>query len=291
MSLIQSILLGIVQGLTEFLPVSSSGHLVILRKLLGISTESSLMFDVMLHAGTLAAVFAAFWGDIKRLLYEIVHMFQDIYHNIKSYLQSLRSKEEQRFCKVVHNNYRKLFIMIVISTLPTALMGVLFESLVKTASSSLLAAGIGLYVTSVMLLVVDFSKDGKKLPRDVGYHCALLIGICQGFAVFPGVSRSGITIAACLLCGFQKKFSVKYSFIMSIPAIIGAMIWEIKGLIGVGFDAIQFMYGLAGVALAAFIGYLCIKLMLGLIRKKRFKYFSGYCFVIGTVALICHFIM
>ena len=291
MTLVQSILLGIVQGLTEFLPVSSSGHLVILRKLLGISTQTGLMFDVMLHAGTLAAVFAAFWGDIKRMLKEAVNILWDIFKNMKIWIQNLRSKEEQRFCKIVHNNYRKLFVMIVISTIPTVLIGVLLESFVETASDSLLAAGIGLYVTSVMLLVVDFTKDGKKLPRDAGYGTALLIGVCQGLAVFPGVSRSGITIAACLLCGFQKKFSVKYSFIMSIPAIIGALIWEAKGLFGKGFDAILFMYGLAGVVLASFIGYLCIKAMLGLVRKKKFKYFAGYCFVIGTVALICQFVM
>ncbi|MGI6010927.1 MAG: undecaprenyl-diphosphate phosphatase [Ruminococcus sp.] len=292
MTLIESILLGLLQGITEFLPVSSSGHLVILRKLLGISAaDTGILFDVMLHLGTLAAVFTVFWKDIKRLVRETVRMIGDALRNMKLLWKKIRSGEEQRYCKIVHNNYRKFVLLILISTIPTGVIGILADPAVEYASTSLLAAGIGLYVTSVMLLVVDFVKDGEKLPRDAGYWCAVVIGICQGLAVFPGVSRSGITIAACLLCGFHKKFSVKYSFIMSIPAILGAVIWELRKLPAIQFQPLPFLYGLIGVVIAGAVGYFCIRFMIKLIRRKRFKYFAGYCFFIGTVALVCHFVM
>lgn len=292
MTLTESILLGLLQGLTEFLPVSSSGHLVILRQLLGTSAaETGILFDVMLHLGTLAAVFTAFWSDIRRLARETVCIFRDGIQNLKMLYKKLRTGEEPRYTRIVHNNYRKFILLILISTIPTAFIGMVAEPAVEFASGSLLAAGIGLYVTSVMLLVVDFIKDGEKLPRDAGYWCAVVIGVCQGLAVFPGVSRSGITIAACLLCGFHKKFSVKYSFIMSIPAILGAAIWELRSLSGIRFQALPFLYGLIGVIIAGVVGYFCIGIMIKLIRRKRFRYFACYCFLIGTAALVCHFVM
>ena len=292
MALLESILLGLLQGITEFLPVSSSGHLVVLRKLLGSSlTDAGLFLNVMLHLGTLAAVFVVFRTDIRRLIKEGIGMIRDLAGNLKLYGQKLRSGEDQRYSRIVHNNYRKMVLMILIAMIPTVLIGLAAEPAAVYASDSLLAAGIGFYVTSVMLLVTNFVKDGEKLPRDAGYWCAVVIGICQGLAVFPGVSRCGITIAACLLCGFHKKFSVKYSFIMSIPTVIGAVIWELRRIPELSFQAVPFLCGLLAVIVAGVVGYFSIRLLISLISRKRFKYFAGYCFFIGTVALICHFVI
>ena len=292
MTLLESILLGLLQGITEFLPVSSSGHLVVLRKLLGSSlTDEGLFLNVMLHLGTLAAVFVVFRKDIRRLAAEGIGMVWDLAGNLKRYGKELRLGEEQRYSRIVHNNYRKVVLMILIALIPTALIGVFAEPAAAYASNSLLAAGIGFYVTSVMLLVTNFVKDGEKLPRDAGYWCAAVIGICQGLAVFPGVSRCGITIAACLLCGFHKKFSVKYSFIMSIPTVIGAVIWELRRLPAFTFQAAPFLCGLLAVIIAGIVGYFSIRLLIRLISRQKFKYFAGYCFFIGTTALICHFVI
>ncbi|MGI6006262.1 MAG: undecaprenyl-diphosphate phosphatase [Ruminococcus sp.] len=292
MTLLESIILGLIQGVTEFLPISSSGHLVVIRELLGISSsDTGIFFDVMLHLGTLAAVFVAFWNDIRRLFRECVCIVKDAVQNLKLLYKKIRTGEEQRYCKIVHNNYRKFAVLIIISTVPTAVIGVLAESAVEFASTSLLAAGIGFYVTSVTLLVADFVKDGEKLPRETAYGYAVLMGVCQGLAVFPGVSRAGITIAAGLLCGFHKKFSVKYSFIMSIPAVLGAAVWELRKVTEIQFQILPFLCGLVGVITAGVAGYFCIKIMIRLIKKKRFKYFACYCFFIGTVALVCNFLL
>lgn len=291
MSLLQAILMGIIQGCTEFLPVSSSGHLSLMKHVLHMQTDTGILFDVMLHVGTLTAVFVAFWADIRRLFIELIRMIRDLAGNGKIYIQNLSGSEERRYQKIVHNNYRKFIIMILVSTIPTIIIGVLMNQLAVQAAESLLAAGIGLYITSVLLLVVDYNKDGKKLPREVGYGCALLIGVCQGIAVFPGISRSGVTIAACLLCGFHRKFSIKYSFIMAVPAVIGAAVWELRELSGISFHAASFFYGLAGVVTAAVVGFFCIKIMLHLIRKSQFRFFALYCFLIGTTAIICNYVL
>ncbi|MCH1983385.1 undecaprenyl-diphosphate phosphatase [Ruminococcus sp. OA3] len=291
MSLLQAILMGIIQGCTEFLPVSSFGHLSLMKQVLHMQTDTGILFDVMLHVGTLTAVFVAFWADIRRLFWEMIRMIRDLAANGQIYFQNLSGSEERRYQKIVHNNYRKFIMMIFISTIPTVIIGVLMNHLAVQAAGSLLAVGTGLYITSVMLLVVDYSKEGKKLPREVGYGYALLIGVCQGIAVFPGISRSGVTIAACLLCGFHKKFSVKYSFIMSIPAVIGAAVWELRELPKVSFNTASFFYGLAGVVTAAVVGFFCIKIMLHLIKKSRFRFFALYCFLIGTTAIICNYVL
>ena len=151
MTLLESILLGLLQGITEFLPVSSSGHLVVLRKLLGSSlTDEGLFLNVMLHLGTLAAVFVVFRKDIRRWAAEGIGMVWDLAGNLKRYGKELRLGEEQRYSRIVHNNYRKVVLMILIALIPTALIGVIAEPAAAYASNSLLAAGIGFYVTRGM---------------------------------------------------------------------------------------------------------------------------------------------
>ncbi len=145
--------------------------------------------------------------------------------------------------------------------------------------------GIFLIMTAALLLIADRANEGEKTPKHAKYTDALLVGIGQGFATLPGISRSGTTITACLLCGFEKRFAVKYSFIMSIPAVLGAAVLEITDAAGQKFDP---MY-LVGMAVAAISGYVAIKTMLVVVRKKKYIVFSAYCLVAGIVALIGHF--
>lgn len=290
MTLFQAVIMGLVQGITEFLPVSSSGHLVIISQLLHMNSDTGILFEIMLHVGTLIAVFAAFWSDIKRLFIEIFRIFRDIFQNIKIFFYNKKKNDAKRYHKILPNNYRKFVILILISTIPTAIMGLLLRSLVISASTSLLAAGSGLLITAVLLLVVDYNQNGMKIPMDVTYANAVIIGICQGLAVFPGISRSGITITACLLCGFQKKFSVKYSFIMSIPAIIGAAVLELVKMPEADIVWVEGLYGIIGMMIAAGVGFICIKMMLVLVQKRKFKFFAVYCAVIGIVAITCNFV-
>lgn len=291
MTLFQAIIMGLVQGITEFLPVSSSGHLVIISQLLHMNSDTGIIFDIMLHVGTLIAVFAAFWSDIKRLFIEIFRIFRDVFLNIKIFFYNKKENDAKRYHKILQNNYRKLVILIMISSIPTAIIGLLLRSLVISASTSLLAAGSGLLITAVLLFVVDYNQNGMKIPMDVTYADAMIIGICQGLAVFPGISRSAITITACLLCGFQKKFSVRYSFIMSIPAIIGAAVLELVKVSKADIIWMEGLYGIIGMVIAAGVGFICIKMMLVLVQKRKFKFFAMYCAAIGIVAITCNFVI
>ena len=275
MSLIEALLLGLVQGLTEFLPVSSSGHLAILKNLLQIK-ETGIIFSVLLHTGTLA---------------EGCKTIYDFAGNFKIYFKNRHEQEAIRYKKLISNNYRKLFLLLLVSTLPTAVEGILLEDLVLQAESNLLAPAIGLFITGIFLLVIDFFPAGKKIPKDVGYGTAFFIGIFQGIAVFPGISRLGITLAVCLMCGFNRKFAIKYAFLTAIPAVLGAAFWELIQVPGPGISAGTFGIYLAAAVVAGITGYFCIRLMLRLIRKKKFSFFAGYCFLLGTAAAVCNFVL
>jgi undecaprenyl-diphosphatase len=289
MTIIEALIMGIIQGVAEFLPISSSGHLAIFENILKINTDTGILYDVMLHVGTLVAIFVAFRKDIARLILEFCRIIYDIIQNSKTLIHNKKSGDAKRYKKIVSNNYRKMILLIIVSTIPTGIIGLLMKNVVTAATATLLAPGIGLLITSVLLLVVDYFKAGQKIPKDVNYWHAMAIGVCQGLATFPGVSRSGTTIVACLLCGFNRKFAVKYSFLMSIPAVMGAAILELKDIPGLNIGWEMMLTYLAGTVLAGLVGYVCIKTMLVMVQKKKFRYFSIYCFLMGIVAIVCHF--
>ncbi len=291
MSLLQAIFLGVVQGITEFLPVSSSGHLAIFQNIFGMQTDGGLLFDVCLHIGTLAAVFIVYWKDIFKMIREFFSMCADIAGNIKIFYRNRRYKEAFRYHRIVHNNYRKFVVLVLVSTIPTGLIGVVGKNLISFASTTLIVPGVCLILTGLLLLVADHCKDGKKIPKDISYSNGFLIGIAQGVATLPGLSRSGTTITACLLSGFDRRFAVKYSFIMSIPAILGAAVLELKDIGTEVISGVMVANCVAGAIVAGVVGYICIRTMLVVVRKKNFKGFSIYCFAAGILAIIAHFIV
>lgn len=290
MSLLQSILLGLVQGITEFLPVSSSGHLAILRNLFGIELQDGPFFDVMLHLGTMIAICAVFRKDLIRMLKESVNMVMDMIYNLKILFHNKKEQDARRYKKIIHNNYRKFTLMVLVSTVPTAVIGYAAQELVNIAGMTLIAPGVCLILNAGLLLIADVVEAGKKVPKDAAYTNAFVVGIAQGLAVMPGLSRAGITILACLLNGFDRRFAVKYSFIMSIPAIIGAMILELTRISAQTTAMSQIAVYLVGAIIAGIIGYVCIRKMLVIVRKKQFKGFSLYCLVIGILAIVGHFL-
>lgn len=291
MSLFQAIFLGIVQGITEFLPVSSSGHLAILQNIFGMKTDGGMLFDIMLHVGTLVAVFIVYWKDIYKMIREFFRMCADIGANIRIFYRNKRFDEALRYRRVVHNNYRKFVILVLVSTIPTGIIGLVGKDLVAFASTTLIVPGVCLILTGLLLLVADHCKDGTRIPKDINYSNGFLVGIAQGLATLPGLSRSGTTITACLLSGFDRRFAVKYSFIMSIPAVLGAAVLEIKDVASETITGGMIANCVAGAIAAGLVGYVCIKTMLVMVRKKNFKGFSIYCFVVGLVAIVAHFIV
>ena len=291
MSILQAVLLGFVQGLTEFLPVSSSGHLSILQNLLRIDTGESILFDILLHLGTLFVVLAVFRRDIIRLIKEMVGMIRDLFANLAIRSRNKRVVSPTPLRCVVRNNYRKFALLLIISTIPTALIGYAGKKLVADASRSLLVPGICLIVTGVMLFLSDRIKTQGKIPRDITYREGLIVGIAQGFAVLPGISRSGATIFACLKCGFDRKFAVKYSFILSVPAILGAAVLELKDVSLSQVTPVTALTYLAGMVTAGLTGYLCILGMLELVKRRKLRYLAFYCFAVGIIAIIGHFVL
>lgn len=285
MSLIQAILLGLIQGLTEFLPVSSSGHLAIFQYIFNINTDTGMLFEVMLHLGTLVAVCIVFFKDIKKLVIEGVHLLIDVIANLK--IRMGRSNEKKR--RIVTNAYRKFVLLILVTTIPTGIIGIVFNSFMDAATSSLLVPGICLVINAIILLVVGSLPGGSKKVKASSYKDAAVIGVAQGLAVLPGISRSGSTISACLGLGFDRNFAVKYSFIASLPAIIGANILELRHLGEALNSGDNFLYYIIGMLVAGVVGYICIRVMMYVVSEKKFSYFAYYCAIVGIISLGYHF--
>jgi len=288
MTIIQAILMGLIQGLTEFLPVSSSGHLALFKILFHVNTDTGILFDVMLHIGTLLAIFVAFYKDITRLVIEGFWLLFLLIKNLLLFIKNCFGGDED-YEDIFEDPYRRFVMLILVATIPTGILGVVGKDFVESASESLLIPGFCLIITAVLLFISDRIKPGTKSARNASFLNSFEVGMVQGLATLPGLSRSGSTIAACLLCGFNKKFAVKFSFLMSIPAVLGAALLEVKDLGGVTLDKGELISYLAGTAVAAVVGYIAIKTMLVVIKKNKFTIFSIYCLAVGTLCIAGHF--
>ncbi len=290
MSLLQAIFMGLIQGLTEFLPVSSSGHLALFKILFHVETDTGILFDVLLHLGTLAAICIVYYKDIARLFLEGAAIAKDVFINIGIFFKNLGQDNKKPYLRIVCNSYRKLVMLVLVSTIPTGVIGYLGREVVASAAGVLLVPGICLLVTAVLLFLADRMPEGKKLPKNVSYTTAFGIGIAQGIATLPGLSRSGTTMTVCLANGFRQSFAVKYSFIMSIPAVLGAAVLEISDITTAGLTAAEIVSYLVGMAVAAVVGYFCIKAMLVVVRTRKFKIFGVYCLMVGLLSVIGYFV-
>jgi len=304
MTLLEAIFMGIIQGLTEFLPVSSSGHLALFKILYGVEIETGMLFDVLLHFGTLVAICAVYYKDVAKLIVEGLYILKSgltnlaiFFHNIFLQAKNMTRKEKLpkeeldlgEYHPVANSSYRKFVLLVIVSTIPTGIIGIIGKAMVEMAAKLLIVPGICLIITSILLFVADATKGGEKLPKDITYSNAFIIGIVQGIATLPGISRSGSTITACLLSGFNRSFAVKYSFIMSIPAILGAMVLELKDISLAAISAGEIACYVVGMVIAGVVGYICIKLMLAVVRNKKFKYFAIYCLIVGIISVMGHF--
>ena len=286
------ILLAIVQGITEFLPVSSFGHLCFVQNILGMEHGPGVLMEVMLHLGTLAAVFMTFQKDIRRLAVESIEMFMDVIGNANLYIHNRRTGDELHYAKIISNIYRKFAVLLMVSMIPTMFLGYTARRLVAMSAASKLLPGVGILITGIILLVIDLSQvGGTKAAKDASFSNAMWIGICQGLSVFPGISRLGLTVCAALLCGYSRKFAVRFSVFMSLPAIVGAFFAEVKYFgasemtIGLGFASVFAM------VIAGFVGCFVIRSMLQMTQKTKLRNFAYYSFVAGAVALAVNFVL
>ncbi len=256
MDIWQSIILGIVQGITEWLPISSSGHLVLFQELFGL--EVPLAFDVLLHFSTLLVLFTVYWKD----LLDIAKAWLQFNHKSSSF---------------------RLGYLIIIGSIPTAIIGLYFKNLFASFFTSLFAVGIALLCTSILLFLSKLSTE----KQSVTVPHSILIGIAQGIAIIPGVSRSGSTISIGLLLGIKRREIAKFSFLLALPAIAGATILEGGNIIGSGLGFLPVAFGMVA---AYLVGLFSLKWLLSIIEKKSFYLFGWYCLILGLLVLLYHFL-
>ena len=290
MTIVQAIILGVIQGLTEFLPVSSSGHLAIMKNILRVDLETGALYDVLLHVATLVAICIVMRKDIAKLILEFSSIVRDVFTNFLIFIDRITHKDDQYYIKIMSSAYRRFVVLIIVSSIPTAIIGFLLNDIIETVENELLVPGICLIATAVIILISDFLADGTKKPKDATVYDAFAIGTAQGIATLPGLSRSGTTITACILCGFDRKFAVKYSFIMSMPAIFGALILKLSKISSETVTGGDIAVYIVGMVIAAVVGYFALIFTTKLVQKKSFKYFAFYCFGIGVVSIIAYII-
>lgn len=272
MTYLTAFLLGLVQGVAEFLPISSSGHLAIAQNLLGLEDAGSVpeFFDVLLHLGTLIAVFAAYWTDICEMVVEFFRGIGDLVH------RSTPSPVPPA---------RRLILLIIVGTLP--LFAVLpIRKHVQGLADNMVFVGAALIVTGILLFLCDRVRKGRKTERSATWLDALLVGVGQAVATLPGVSRSGMTITAGCFVGYERRFAVRFSFLLSIPAVLGANILSIGDAVQAGINGAEVPMYLVGVVTAAVTGYLCIRLLKYVADKGRFGAFAYYCWAVGILTLV-----
>ncbi len=276
MTFLSSFLLGLVQGIAEFLPISSSGHLAIAQNLLGMSDAGTVpeFFDVLLHLGTLVAVFVAYWADIKDMVLEFFRGAGDlIHHSTPNPVPPAR----------------RLILLIILGTLPLFVV-LPVKDAVQSLSNSMVFIGAALIVTGVLLFVSDRVKKGRKNERTATWLDVLIVGIGQAIATMPGISRSGMTITTGCFVGFERKFAVRFSFLLSIPAVLGANILSLADAAKTGINWAEVPVYLVGVVTAAVVGYLCIRLLRFIADRGKFGAFAYYCWAVGVLTLVLNVI-
>ena len=270
MTYLSSFLLGLVQGLAEFLPISSSGHLSIAQNLLGLNTEIPEFFDVLLHLGTLVAVFVAYWRDICDMVAELIHGVGDLVHGTTP-----RQVPPAR----------RLILLIIVGTPPLFILLPIHKQ-VQALSNNMVFIGAALVVTGFLLFACDLVRKGKKTERTATIADVLVVGLGQAIATMPGISRSGMTITTGCFMGFERKFAVRFSFLLSIPAVLGANILSLKDALDTGIIWAEVPMYVVGVITAAVVGYACIWLLRLVAEKGRFGAFAYYCWAVGLLTLL-----
>ncbi len=251
--IIKTAILGLIQGFTEFLPVSSSGHLLVFRKIFGLA-EAGLLLDTMLHLGTLVAVIAVFWRDIWEM---------------------------------IKKPFSHLTLLIVVGTIPTGIIGLLFKDTFENLARSGVTVGWEFIATGLILWFADNLKErGLKDINRITFKDSLVVGTLQGIAILPAISRSGLTIAGSFFQGIERKTAAKFSFLLSIPAIMGAVVVQGKDLFGGNLEGIGLSSLVVGTLVAAVCGYIAVRWMMRIIQRGSLKGFSIYVWLVGAGVLL-----
>lgn len=279
MNIFSSIVLGAIQGVAEFLPISSSGHLSLFQHFFGLANpEETLFFDVLLHLGTLIAVFIYYWRDIVELIQEFFRLVGCV----------VSKKKRERVGRLSPSG--RMILMIIVATLPLLVI-LPIKDKVESLYGNTIFIGIALLVTGFLLFWSDRMGRGRKTARSATMLDALLVGVGQAIAVVPGLSRSGTSISVGLMRGFRRTFAVRFSFLMSIPAVLGANILSIADAVQTGIEVSEIPVYIVGTIVAAVAGYFAIRMVNNLAGRGKFGAFAYYCWGVGAAAVITSLII
>ena len=270
MGVVDAIILGLVQGLTEFLPISSSGHLVLGKALLGIA-EQGIVFEIFVHLGTLFAVLTAFRKDVWELILSFFSLFSPT---------TFKGGISQKYKSDI--NFR-LLVFIIIGTIPAVIIGLLLEDYIDSAFSNPKLVGVTLIVTALLLLLTLLPK---KETKELSFKNTLLMGCAQPLAILPGISRSCSTISIGIFLNVSGKDAARFSFLLAIPAILGATILKLPDLFEAGINKDFLLALLVGTIVSYISGYIAIETLLKVVRKGKLYLFAPYCIILGIIALI-----
>jgi len=271
----ESFILGLVQGLAEFLPISSSGHLAILENFFQIDGAKVLPFAVLLHLGTLFSVFFVYWRDIVELILELGRTISDLLTGKGLRLDS--------------SPVRRMGAMIIVATIPTGIIGILFNDIFSAMYLSLAWVALGLFITGFLLFGAEKRSSHKKSTHGeegIKTSHALMVGVFQGIAIWPGISRSGSTLVGGLLSGLDRNVAIKFAFLISIPSILGSVLLEAPAAFQEGMSLSLIGPVILGVLVAALSGILAIKTMLKVVAGKKLYIFSYYVWAVAIALLI-----
>jgi undecaprenyl-diphosphatase len=266
LSVFDAVLLAVLQGLTEFLPVSSSGHLVLAQQLLNLHNPQIVSFDIFVHFGTLISVVIVFWNDIIEILRSFIKA-----------LTTFKAKEEHRKTEYFH-----LGIAIVIGSIPAGIIGLAFHRQIEEIFTDPKFVAMNIVITGLILFLTRLAKPVKG--KKVGILSSMIIGFAQMVAILPGISRSGLTMSAALFLKISPVQAARFSFLLSIPVIAGATLLKAYTLIALG-TTIGLLQIIIGIAVSAIVGYVAIKVLLRIMEKGKFSWFSLYCLVIGIFGI------
>lgn len=267
MTLIKYIILGIIQGITEPLPISSSGHLFIFKQLFNTDILNDLNFEIFLNFASFIAIFIIFWNDIVKL---VSGFFRYIFN----------SNERNKYL-----NKFKYCMMIIIGSIPVGIIGLLFKDEIETTLNRTWIVGIMFIVTAICLLIVK-NINGKKSDYDITYKDAIIIGLMQAIALFPGLSRSGMVLVGCLLCKLNREASLKYTFMLYFPVSIATFMLGVKDVVEVGLSSSMLVYYIVGMIFAGIFTLLTYKVLSEIVKKGKLWKFSIYLFIVGIFVLI-----
>lgn len=267
MILLKYIILGIIQGITEPLPISSSGHIYILRNIFNTDMFNDLNFEIFLNFGSFIAIFIIFWKDIINLLNGF---FKYIFN------KELRKKYYNEF---------KYCMLILIGSIPVGIMGILFKDEIESLISEVWIVGLTFIITGICLLIVK-NINGKKCDYDITYKDALIIGIMQAIALLPGLSRSGMVLVGCLFVKLNRSSALKYTFMLYFPVSVATMFLGVKDIIEVGMDFSVLIYYLVGMLFSVIFTFFTYKVLSEIVKNGKLWKFSIYLFIVGILVLV-----